>query len=86
MKGIKRIVAIAVLMCAVLSFVLSGVASAEIKFGILPRLSAMELNTMYSPLAEYLSKEVGEKVTLVISKDFDAYNTMVANGQVDMGF
>jgi phosphonate transport system substrate-binding protein len=86
MKRIKRIITIAVLMCAVLSFDLSGVASAEIKFGILPRLSAVELNTMYSPLAEYLSKEVGEKVTLVIPKDFDAYKAVVANGQVDMGF
>jgi len=86
MKGIKRIVTIAVLMCAVLSFVFSGVASAEIKFGILPRLSAVELNTMYSPLADYLSKEVGEKVSLVIPKDFDAYKAAVANGQVDMGF
>jgi phosphonate transport system substrate-binding protein len=86
MKGINRIVAVAGLVCAVFSFVLSGTASAEIKFGILPRLSAVELTTMYTPLAEYLSKEVGEKVTLVIPKDFDAYKTMVENGQVDMGF
>jgi phosphonate transport system substrate-binding protein len=86
MKGINRIVAFAVLVCAVFSYALSGTASAEIKFGILPRLSAVELTTMYTPLAEYLSKEVGEKVTLVIPKDFDAYKTMVENGQVDLGF
>src|ERR1700690_2480336 len=86
MKGIRRVVAITVLVSAVLSFVASGTASAEIKFGILPRLSAVELTTMYTPLAEYLSNEIGEKVTLVIPKDFDAYKTLVEKGQVDMGF
>ena len=86
MKGITRIMSMAVLVCATLSFVMSGPASAEIRIGILPRLSAVELNTLYTPLAEYLSKEVGEKVTLVIPKDFDSYKTLVAKGQVDIGF
>lgn len=61
-------------------------ASAEIKFGVLPRLSAVEMQAMFSPLADYLSKEVGEKVTLVVPKDFDAYKEMVKNGQIDLGF
>jgi phosphonate transport system substrate-binding protein len=65
---------------------MSGPASAEIKIGILPRLSPMELDTMYTPLAEYLSKSVGEKVTLVIPKDFDSYKTLVEKGRVDIGF
>ena len=65
---------------------LPGSASAEIRFGILPRLSAVELTTMFSPLAEYLAKETGEKVSLVIAKDFDAYKAMVRAGQVDLGF
>ena len=86
MTGIKRVVAIAVLVCAVLSSVLSSTASAEIKIAILPRLSAVELTTMYMPLAEYLSQKVGEKVTLVIPKDFASYKTMVETGQVDIGF
>lgn len=86
MKGTRRIVAVVVIVYAVLTFVLSGSASAEIKFGILPRLSAVELTTMYTPLAEYLTKEVGDKVSLVIPKDFDAYKALVMNGQVDLGF
>jgi phosphonate transport system substrate-binding protein len=61
-------------------------ASAEIKFGVLPRLSAVEMHAMFNPLAEYLSKETGEKVSLVIPKDFDAYKEMVKNGQIDVGF
>ncbi len=65
---------------------LPGSASAELRFGILPRLSAVELTTMFSPLAEYLTKETGEKVSLVVPKDFDAYKAMVRAGQVDLGF
>jgi phosphonate transport system substrate-binding protein len=63
-----------------------GTAGAEIKFGILPRLSAVEMSRMFSPLAEYLTKETGEKVALVIPKDFDSFKNMVKAGQVDIAF
>jgi phosphonate transport system substrate-binding protein len=63
-----------------------GDASAEIKFGILPRLSAVELTQMFSPLADFLAKETGEKVTLVIPKDFTAFKDVVKAGQVDIAF
>jgi phosphonate transport system substrate-binding protein len=86
MKGMKRVAAVAVLVCAAISCLLSSNASAEIKFGILPRLSAVELTTMFTPLTEYLTKETGEKVSLVIPKDFDAFKAMVAAGQIDMAF
>lgn len=86
MKGMKRIATVAVLACAIISCLLLGNASAEIKFGILPRLSAVELTTMYSPLTEYLTKETGEKVSLVIPKDFDSFKALVTSGQVDLGF
>jgi len=78
---------IAVCVCAVCMMLVLCVESAlaEIKFGILPRLSAVELTTMFSPLAEYLSKETGEKVSLVIPKDFDAFQELVKSGKVDMG-
>lgn len=74
----------------VLSFVIvssfAGSSAAEIKFGILPRLSAVELHNMFSPLAEYLTKETGEKVSIVIPRDFDAFKASVKAGQVDLGF
>lgn len=63
-----------------------GAAVAEIKLGLLPRLSATEMTTMFTPLAEYLSKESGEKVTLVVPKDFEAFKAAVVSGQVDLGF
>ncbi len=61
-------------------------ASAEIRFGMLPRLSAMELHAMFNPLAEYLTKEIGEKVTLVIPKDFETFKEGVRAGQMDIAF
>lgn len=61
-------------------------ASAEITMGVLPRLGPVELYEMFTPLAEYLSKETGEKVSLVIPRDFDAFKTMVRSDLVDLGF
>jgi phosphonate transport system substrate-binding protein len=67
-------------------FVLAGKAPAEIRLGILPRLGAVELFVMFNPLAEYLTKETGEKVSIVIPKDFDAYKEAALAGSFDLGF
>lgn len=61
-------------------------ALAEIRLGVLPRLSAVELTRMFTPLAAYLSRETGEKVTLVVPKDFTAFKELVAKGQVEAAF
>jgi len=61
-------------------------AQAEVRLGILPRLSAVELYDMFNPLALYLSKETGEKVCLVIPRDFDAFKAAARAGQIDVGF
>ena len=73
-------------MLLVLVMLFAGTAAAEISFCVLPRLGAMELYTMFNPLTEYLSKETGEKVSLVIPKDFEAFKSAVRSGQVDIGF
>jgi len=82
MKHLVKTVCVAL----VLALAIPVAASAEIKLALLPRLSAMEMNSMFTPLAEYLSKETGEKVSLVIPKDFEAFKAVVSSGQVDMGF
>jgi len=69
-----------------MSSVLTTTASAEIKFAILPRLSATEIHNMFTPLKEYLSQETGEKVTLVITKDFDDFTRVVKADEVDLAF
>lgn len=64
----------------------TGDAAAEIKFGTLPRLSAAELQTMYAPLVEYLSKETGEQISIVVPKSFEAFKDEVKAGRIDVGF
>ena len=65
----------------------SGAAMAEIRMGTLPRLSAEELQKMYAPLAEYLSKETGEKVDPCRYRGtFPAFKEAVKAGQMDIGF
>ena len=62
------------------------IASGEIKLGVLPRLGPVELFGMFSPLAEYLSRETGEKVSIVIPRDFDAFKEAVNKGTIDIAF
>jgi ABC-type phosphate/phosphonate transport system substrate-binding protein len=52
----------------------------------LPRLGAVELFVMFNPLAEYLTKETGKKVRIVIPKDFDAFKEAARAGNFDLGF
>src|SRR5574341_379730 len=68
----KAVIAGALSVMAVVLFQ-AGDAAAEIKFGTLPRLSAAELQTMYAPLVEYLSKETGEQISIVVPKSFEAF-------------
>jgi len=61
-------------------------ACAEIKLGILPRLGPVELFTMFNPLAEYLSRETGQKVSIVIPKDFAAFKRAVQENNFELAF
>jgi phosphonate transport system substrate-binding protein len=82
-----RVVTLMLLMVVVVVIgALPGTAAAEIRLGILPRLSATGMSAMFTPLADYLSQEIGEKVTIVIPKDFDAFKAEVKAGHVDLGF
>jgi phosphonate transport system substrate-binding protein len=58
----------------------------ELRLGVLPRLSATEMTAMFRPLAEHLGRETGQKVTLVIARDFDAFEKQVRDGEVDLAF
>ncbi len=65
-------------------FLCAGIASSEIRFGTLPQLSTAELQAMYNPIMEYLAGETGERVTLVIPKDFKAFADAVRAGHIDV--
>ncbi len=69
-----------------ISCLLESSASAEIRLAILPRLSVSELYNMFKPLEQYLTSEVGEKVSVVTTKDFTSYKEMIRAGQADIGF
>lgn len=86
MKSFKRTVMAAVFFLSAVCAFSPGSAEAEIKFGTVPRLSVPELQAMFNPLAEYLTREIGEKVTLVIPKNFDAVKEAVIAGHMDIGF
>lgn len=58
--------------------------ASELKFGVLPRLTEKEMKEGFTPLAEYLSKELGVKVTLVIPKDFDTWRKEAEARQYDI--
>ncbi len=65
---------------------LASPAFAEISLGLLPRLPEEQMVKMFAPLAAYLEKETGEKVKLVIPRDFQSFKGAVARGEVDYGF
>lgn len=75
---------VTMVMCAVL--LVPSFAAAEIKFAVLPRLSGTEMHDMFTPLVQRLSVETGEKVVLVIPKDFTDFKKLVETGAVDLGF
>lgn len=80
-----RLAAVAALAVAAAAAAPSA-ARAEIVFGLLPHMAASELTEQYTPLADYLSKQVGEKVTLLVPKDYDAFKAAVKEGKIDVAF
>lgn len=52
--------------------------------GVFPRLNASETTKRYAPLANYLSEQLGRKVALVTSKDFDSFWNGVTQERYDI--
>lgn len=59
---------------------------AELKFGLLPRLTEKEMTEGFTPLAQYLEKELGMKVVLIIPKDFDTWKKDAIEGKYDIAY
>jgi phosphonate transport system substrate-binding protein len=83
-QRLYRLLATCVAVCFLAA--LPAPALAEIRLAILPRLEAADLFTMFNPLAEYLSKETGEKVSIVIPKDFTSFKSAAREGMIDLCF
>jgi phosphonate transport system substrate-binding protein len=71
----------------VLFFSLSSLnASKKLTIGFLPYLSADELLTKYTPLANYLEKKLDRKVEIIISKDYNDHIKRVGEDKYDISF
>ncbi len=79
-----RKVSLSAVVVLAIVFLHLGIASSEIRFGTLPQLSTAELQAMYNPIVEYLTAETGERVSLVIPKDFKAFEDAVRAGLIDV--
>lgn len=78
MKKFTKIASMVLLTCTTLP------AIADIVMGVFPRRPISVTHKAFTPLAEKLEKELGEKVKLVIAKDFKAFWKGVQNKQYDL--
>lgn len=81
-RTISTFLAFAVLACAGASA--HAADNAPLVLGVFPRLHASETTTRYTPMAEHLSERLGRKVTLVASKDFEAFWQGVEKQRFDL--
>jgi phosphonate transport system substrate-binding protein len=56
------------------------------KLSMLPRYSTEEINARIVPLAKYLSKKTGLKITPTLTSTFDQYTKQLLNGSIDIGY
>jgi phosphonate transport system substrate-binding protein len=61
-------------------------ANQKITLGFLPYLSADELLTKYTPLANYLEKKLAMEVEIIISKDYNDHIKNVGEDKYDISF
>ena len=52
--------------------------------GVFPRRNAQSTVTMFSPLADYLSKQLGRQVRVQTAKDFESFWHNLVNGRYDI--
>ena len=71
--------------CAFLSAALYGAETlAEIKMGVFPRRSAEATQTAFQPLADHLSKVLGEEVKLIVPASFKEFWLSVKRNEFDL--
>ncbi len=60
--------------------------AASYKLSMLPRYATEEINKRITPLAVYLSKETGLKITPTLTSTFNQYSQQLASGGINIGF
>ena len=87
--GKTRFFAHAVTLAVLLSLCTGPALSQEkepLKLGIHPYLSSSELVRRFTPLAEYLGRQLGRPVMIEIGNSYDTHIHKIANGLTDIAF
>lgn len=73
---------------ALFFFIISaqGVMAEELILSVHPFLSATEVKARFSPMANYLSKQLGIKVTLRVGANYDEHIQAIGKDQVDLAY
>ena len=80
----RRIIPLLWLILAAVVAPVVQAAEVPLIMGVFPRLSASETTTRYAPLAEYLGKRLGRKVSLVTTKDFQSFWVGIEEQRYDL--
>ncbi len=84
---IKRLAVAAALLSAHLIFFSSPVqAKDKLIMGVIPYKPPVELQKIFKPIAEYLSKETGKQIELQIGQTYDDAAMKVGTGKFDFAF
>ena len=59
---------------------------ADLTFGVHPFKPATKLVDAFTPICRYLSEKLGEKVTLIISKDYQSHVDAIGKGELDIAY
>lgn len=62
------------------------IGDSTVSMGFMPYLGAQNLLRKYQPLAGYLSKEIGQKVEIVIAKNYRTHNENTGKNKLDISF
>lgn len=81
-RTMKKILVLLVAFCSLAA----PVQAREYVLSILPRYYPERLTEMMTPLAEYLSAQMGERVRLELANDFTDYENKIKSGAIDIGY
>jgi phosphonate transport system substrate-binding protein len=83
-----RYTAAFILLLALFPYTFSGIAQAEetLTLAVHPYLPVKEIITRFTPLADYLGKEIGRPVSVRVGRDYDEHIVHVGNDRADIAF
>ncbi|MDH4162139.1 MAG: phosphate/phosphite/phosphonate ABC transporter substrate-binding protein [Nitrospirota bacterium] len=81
-----RVIRVLILTCLALGIALAAIAQEPLKLGVHPYLSASEVVKRYTPLAEYLAREIKHPVSVEVSSTYGNHIQKIGQGALDIAF